>query len=439
MAGSIAFNRRRILKLSSCAPAAAWLGGCKTTRSQTAPVSPFERALSHRDALPLPAPPPPSEFEARVKNAERLLAERKWTALVITPSTNLRYFAGISWWLSERFFAWVLIPGQTPFLVVPAFERGRAEEKRDAAQTPADVVTWREHQDPADVLQQALRSRGAADGVIALDPNCPLHFASPLIAGFGPTNVVNAAPVTDALRAVKSEYELSCLTAANAITLDALRLVFAQLRPGLSSTTIGDWIKRAQRHLGGTQPWALSLVGPAAAYPHGTKEPGILDDGVGLLIDTGISVHGYQSDLTRTVLFRKEGASLANAAVDRFLAAHELVRAAQKKALDAIKPGTSPANADAVARTFLDANGYGPGDRFFTHRLGHGIGLDGHEAPYLVGNNAAPFVEGNTASCEPGVYVTGEFGIRVEDIFVVTQNGAKTLGPPQSGPFVEDV
>lgn len=441
--------RRRFIRLSSCVPAASLLGGC-ATRGTNAPSADgrapsddasrtFERALSQLTAHPPPLPPPPAAFASRRERAGALLNKHECAALVITPSTNLRYFAGFSWWLSERFLAWVLIPGQTPLLVVPAFERGRVEERLAHAQTPADVVIWREHQDPVVVLQQALQTRGVASGKLAVDPACPLRFAAALVRVFGQPQVVNAAPITDGLRSVKSEHELRCLRAANAITLDALRFVFAQLRPGLSSSTIGAWVKRAQVQLGGEHPWALSLVGPAAAFPHGTAEPGILDDGVGLLIDTGIAVHGYQSDLSRTVLFRKDGATTQTAAIDTFLSTHALVREAQARALKAIAPKVSPAHVDNIARAFLSANGFGPSDRFFTHRLGHGIGLDGHEAPYLVGGNQTPFVVGNTASCEPGVYVKGAYGIRVEDIFVVTPSGAETLGPPQTGPFVEDV
>ena len=420
---------------------------CQTMAPQSkasAPTSAFDEALAAAEQTPLPPPPNAAEFERRVQHAREQLRAQNAAALIVTPSTNLRYFTGVSWWLSERFFAWVLPVDDSPFVVVPAFELSRAEERFAATGVAVRTVCWREHEDPFALVAKTLgvENAGTANlggGNVIVDPMAPLRFASGLRRTLGRDRTQVASNIIDALRAVKSDVEIACLRAANTITLRALRLTFAHLETGMTSTEVGQRVARAQQVLGGEDPWVLSLVGAAAAFPHGTKQAHVVKPGTGILVDTGISVHGYQSDLTRTVVFGTPDDAADAPRYARFIYAHHRVREAQTLALAAIAPGVAASHVDTVARKHLEAHGYGPGDKFFTHRLGHGIGLDGHEAPYLVGNNGAPLGVGNTASCEPGVYVPGEFGVRLEDIFVVTATGAKSLVPPQRGPFVDDV
>jgi Xaa-Pro dipeptidase len=212
---------------------------------------------------------------------------------------------------------------------------------------------------------------------------------------------------------------------ACAITLHAYRAVFASLAEGLTTAQVAGWIAAAHRRLG-VRGGALVLFGPDAAHPHGTANPRPLRRGDVVLVDGGCRVHGYQSDITRTAVF---GAP----PTDRQRRVWDLVRKAQAAAFEAARPGVECQAVDAAARRVIEDGGFGPGYAFFTHRLGHGIGLDGHEWPYMVRGNRANLVAGMTFTDEPGIYIPGELGIRHEDTVAVTAEGCENLAPKWSG------
>jgi Xaa-Pro dipeptidase len=223
----------------------------------------------------------------------------------------------------------------------------------------------------------------------------------------------------------KDSHELALMRRACALTLHAYRAVFASLTEGLTVAEVSAWVAAAHRRLG-VRGGALVLFGPDAAFPHGTSKPKALARGDLVLIDGGCRVHGYESDITRTAVF---GA----APTDRQRRVWDLVRKAQAAAFEATRPGVECQAVDAAARKVIEDGGFGPGYRYFTHRLGHGIGLDGHERPYMVRGDRTKLAAGTTFTDEPGIYVPGELGIRHEDTVVVTQQGCENLAPKWSG------
>ena len=360
------------------------------------------------------------EFQGRSAHAQELMGKlaSKIGALVIGPGSSLFYFTGIRWSLSERLLALVLPASGQPILISPGFEEGRMREQM---RFPAEVRVWQEDESPTKLIASALADRGIRSGRIGIEETLPFTFYDHLRATAPGLECVSADPVTIACRAHKSPHELELMRLACEATFDVYRCVFASLKEGLSQEEIGSMVSGgfAQMKLRGG---ALVLLGASAALPHGTRQPQKLKEGDVVLIDGGCTVEGYESDVTRTGVFGPASARVA--------AAFGIVRAAQDAALDAARAGRPAGGVDDAARAVISRAGYGPGYRYFTHRLGHGIGLDGHESPYLVRGNSTLLAPGMTFSNEPGIYVPGEFGLRCEDDMVITAEGPARLLTP---------
>jgi Xaa-Pro dipeptidase len=254
----------------------------------------------------------------------------------------------------------------------------------------------------------------------------PFVFADGIGAALPAARLVSATPVTAGCRMAKDAHEVGLMRRAGLITLQAHRAVFASLREGMTQTQVARLSADAHRRLG-IAGGSLVLFGPDAAFPHGTSKPKALQAGDVVLIDGGGKLHGYASDITRTAVF---GAP----PTERQRRVFEIVRAAQQAAFRSARPGAECQAVDAAARRVIEDAGFGPGFRYFTHRLGHGVGLDGHERPYLVAGNALTLRPGMCVSNEPGIYLPGEMGIRHEDVMVVTEDGAESLTPPTGSP-----
>jgi len=282
-----------------------------------------------------------------------------------------------------------------------------------------------EDESPYALVARALADRGAATGRVGIEEAMPFAFSEGIAQALPAARLASAAPVTAGCRMAKDAHELALMRRAGAITLAAYRAVFASLAEGLTVAQVSGWVAAAHRRLG-VRGGALVLFGPDAAFPHGTSKPRPLARGDVVLVDGGGRVHGYQSDVTRTAVF---GAP----PTERQRRLWDLVRRAQVAAFEAARPGVECQAVDAAARKAIEDAGFGPGYRYFTHRLGHGIGLDGHEWPYMVRGNATRLAAGVTFTDEPGIYVPGEMGIRHEDTVVVTENGCENLAPKWSG------
>lgn len=342
----------------------------------------------------------------------------RYDALFVAPGTSLYYFTGIRWGMSERLLALVLPRTGDPIIVVPAFEEGRMREK---LQFPAEVHTWQEDQSPTKIAAAALADRGMRTGRIGVEEMAPFTFFDHLREAAPGFEYVSADAITVACRGQKSTHELELMRLACEATFDVFRAVFASVKEGMSQEDIGKLVEggfsKMSLHGG-----ALVLLGASAALPHGTIKPQRLKEGDVILIDGGCAVEGYQSDVTRTGVLGKSSEKLAHV--------FEIVRKTQDAALDAARAGRLSGTVDDAARKVITDAGYGPDYKYFTHRLGHGIGLDGHEHPYLVRGSKTVLQPGMTFSNEPGIYIPGEFGLRCEDDMVIMPDGAAQLLTP---------
>ena len=365
-----------------------------------------------------------AERERRLERARALLAENKLQALVVCTGTSLRYFTGLRWGQSERFFAWVLPVQSAPFVVCPVFEEPRVRERMESkpatlpSASTTKVYVWNEDESPYELLGKALQDAGARTGRIGLEERTQLAFADG-IAQVG-IPVVNGTPVTAGCRGIKSPAELALMQLANDVTLSVYEGTYRSLKPGMTNQQVSAMIGQAYARVGFTGD-ASCEIGPNSAVPHGTLQPQVIREGEIILLDDGCSVEGYQSDISRSLV-------LGNATAKQ-KTIFEIVHRAQAAALTAAHPGVACSAIDAAARKVLTDAGYGPGYKYLTHRLGHGIGMDGHEWPYLVGGNATPLRPGMCFSDEPGIYLPGEFGIRLEDDWHVTEDGGKLFTP----------
>jgi Xaa-Pro dipeptidase len=361
------------------------------------------------------APIGPDERKARLARAQVLLRETGLDALVMASGSSLEYFTGASWGLSERFFGAVVTREGEPGWVTPAFEKERALEQ---IKHGTDVRAWEEDRSPSDLVADLLRDRKAT-GRIGIDEAMPFAFADAIAKAMPAARLESAIPVTAGCRMVKDAREIAIMRRACEITVQAHRAVFAALREGITQSEVQALSVQAHQKLG-VKGGALVLFGADAAFPHGTTRPQPLKPGDVVLVDGGGELFGYSSDITRTLVFGKPP-------TDRQRHIWDLVRQAQEAAFRAARPGAECQAVDAAARKVLEDAGFGPDYRYLTHRLGHGIGLDGHEYPYMVRGNKTRLVPGMCFTDEPGIYVYGELGVRHEDVVFVTDDGAQNM------------
>ena len=357
------------------------------------------------------------EFHGRLLHAQKLMTELepKYDALFVAPGTALYYFTGIRWGVSERLLALVLPRTGEPIVVVPAFEEGRMRER---LQFPAEVRVWQEDESPTKIAAAALADRGIRTGRVGVEETAAFTFFDHLRSAAPGFECVSADPITMACRGRKSAHELGLMRLACEATCDVFRAVFASLKEGMSQEDIGRLVEGGFSKMG-LHGGALVLLGASAALPHGTIKPQKLKEGDVVLIDGGCAVDGYQSDVTRTGVMGKPSEKVAHV--------YQIVRKAQDTALDAARVGRLSGTVDDAARKVIAEAGYGPDYEYFTHRLGHGIGLDGHEHPYLVRGSKTVLEPGMTFSNEPGIYIPGEFGMRCEDDMVIAAEGPAWL------------
>jgi Xaa-Pro dipeptidase len=355
------------------------------------------------------------DYLARQDKAREWLDKMGIDALFVEGGTNLLYFMNINWWLSERVFGFLLSPHAETVWICPAFEKARAEEVINFGN---DIRVWEEHTDPYGLIRDYLRSIGRPDGKISIDPNAR-SFINEGMRRTGGIEVVDGSVITENTRAVKSEKEIEIMNAANRITKLAFKKGFSQLREGMTSGELSQIIRQAHTDLGASGGGS-PMFGFTAAFPHGTRQVRNLQEGDVVVVDGGCSVKGYKSDVTRSVVFGKPS--------DELKKVWETVWNAQQAAFKAIRNGTICGDVDLAARREMEKGGYGSGYEYFAHRLGHGIGMEGHEYPYLVKDNPLKMSANMTFTNEPGLYLYGKFGVRIEDSLAVTDSGCRILG-----------
>jgi Xaa-Pro dipeptidase len=373
------------------------------------------------------------ERAGRQERARQLMPANSIDAIFLMSGTSLNYFTGIRWWGGERMFAYVLPAKGKAFYICPAFEEDRAREEISHAPDGdhADIRTWQEDESPYRLVAQGLKDSGLATGKLGIEEMTRFFFADGIAHGAPQLTITSATPVTAGCRMIKSAHEVALMRLAAQVTLSAYKAVYESLHDGMTQRQVEDLIASAYDRLG--FPGEASVeVDEYTSFPHGSNTPQVIRESSIVMIDDGCTVEGYQSDITRTFVLGKVPARSG----DKMKKVFDIVHRAQSAALSAARPGVECGAIDAAARKVITDAGYGPDYKYFTHRLGHGLGMDGHEWPYLVRGNTTQLQANITTSNEPGIYIHGEFGIRLEDDMHVTENGAE-LFTPQS-PSLED-
>ena len=413
---------RRFLQSGTIATAATLVPSAVSQKPQTKceqlPPS-IAKLKSMKDrAKPISA----EERRGRQEKARQLMESSALDAILLMEGTSLTYFTGMRWWGGERLFTMVMPAKGRSFYVCPAFEEGRAREQiaKGPEGSDADVRTWQEDEDPYQRVAQGLKDRGIGSGKLGIEETVRFVFSNGIGKAAPQVNIESATPVTAGCRMIKSEHEIALMRLAAQVTLAAYEAAYRALKEGMTQEDFSHLVQAAHSQLGFAGDADVS-VGEYSALPHGSVTPQVIRDGTILLIDGGCKVEGYTSDISRTFVLGKPS--------DKMKKVFDIVHQAQSAALATAKPGVHCGDVDAAARKVIADAGYGPDYKFFTHRVGHGMGMDVHEWPYLVRGNPTPMAANMTFSDEPGIYIRGEFGVRLEDDMHITENGAELFTP----------
>ena len=403
-------NRRTFLKLS------AGLAGvtAAATHIEAAPQSVPDAIKQLKPMTDGIVPIKDDERWDRIRKAQRLMGENGIGAIFLEPGTSSFYYTGFRTWISERMIA-LIIPAKGDLAwVCPKFEEDRM---REIIRFGSDIRTWEENESPYNLVDGIFRDRGAGTGKVGIEERVRFFLFDGLRKETGGIEYVSADPITAGCRMLKSPAELALMPRANDITITAYKSAVSMLKEGMSPGDFSADCSAAHRALGASGG-ASANFGVASAYPHGSSMPQKLKEGDVILMDGGCSVEGYQSDISRTVVFGKPN--------QRQRDIWDLARRAQDAALAAANVGVTCESVDAAARKVIVDAGFGPGYKVpgLPHRTGHGIGLDGHEWTNLVGGNTTPLQPGMCFSNEPTVAIPGEFGVRHEDCMYITESGA---------------
>ena len=421
-------TRREFLGASTTAVAALAVPGTRELAAQQSEQLPASiRALTSMKGQARPITV--EERQARLDRARELLSSEKLDALLLMGGTSLRYFANMDWGGSERMLALILPATGRAFVVCPAFEKDRAGEQIDAGplKGTADVLTWEEHESPYQRVAEGLRALKITTGRLGIEETVRYVFANGAAAVLPALTLASGTPVSAGCRMIKSAHEIELMRLASAVTWKAYEAAYRALKDGMTQHDFARLVSQAHERLG--FPGGAGVqVGPYSALPHGSAKPQVIRQGTILLIDGGCQVEGYSSDLSRTFVLGK--------ATDRMKQVFEIEQRAQKVALATARPGVECQAVDAAARKVISDAGFGPDYKYFTHRVGHGMGMDGHEWPYLVRGNTLPLQAGMVFSDEPGIYIPGEFGVRLEDDMHITEGGSELF--TRTSPSLED-
>jgi len=361
-----------------------------------------------------------ADYENRIAKAQKLMIEHKIDGLFLSGSPNLTYFTNIQWGRSERIFGAILNPKERPVWICPAFESERASERIPKGDA---VRTWEEHESPFKVMGAVFKDLGSPNGRLALGPTIRSFVYYGLKKDAPNLELVNGAVITEGCRGIKTAKEIAYMDLANRITKLAYQEGFKNLTEGMTTRALSGSISTAHRQMGARGSGGPQF-GPNSAFPHGSSVSRNLHEGDIIMVDGGCNIEGFQSDVTRTIVFGQP--------TDKQRRVWDIVKKAQSEALKAVRPGVACEDIDRAARKVVEDAGFGPDYKYFGHRVGHGIGMQGHEYPYLVRGNTLKLQPGMTFSDEPGIYIYGEFGVRIEDCFVVTEDGGLILGGMES-------
>ena len=356
------------------------------------------------------------ERKKRVNKAQKIMKKNNIDALLMEAGSALIYFTGVKWRRSERFTG-VVIPREGDLVfVTPYFEEPTI---RESMAFDAEVRTWHEHENPFKMVADILKDKSIKNGKLAIEETTRHFIVNGIEKASNKYELISGNDITRGCRMYKSEAEINLMQIANNITMNAYRYVYQNIELGMSPQEISFMMSEKTRELGGTPKFSAVLLNEASAYPHGTKQPQRLKkDGI-ILMDSGCSVHDYQSDISRTWIF--------GSPTKKQRQVWSTAKRGQELALETAQIGVPAGNIDDVVRKFYETQGYGPDYKTpgLSHRLGHGIGIDGHEPINFVRGEKTPLAKGMCFSNEPGIYIFGEFGVRLEDCLYMTDDGPR--------------
>lgn len=401
-------RRRHFLQVSTLAGLAAVAG----TPRLSLGASRITPGPDEPDDNQLPPALGPEVFRRRVQSAQALMRRRRMDVLFTEPATNFEYLTGARFGRSERLIALLVPRTGDPAIVAPAFE---VERVRRATHLK-NVIGWEEAEDPFAKVAAAVGRMPRRSRRIGIEASTRYHVFYALGQALPDWIGLPAEPVLGPLRIKKSPAEVAMIRRGVEITEAAIAATFARLDTGMTDRDVARVLSEEMRNRG-AEGGGLVQFGPTSALPHGGTEGRRLELGMPVLIDAGCQVHSYTSDITRMHFF-------GSAPPAKYVEVYNTVLGAQTAAVELAHPGVECQALDRVARQVIEQAGYGP---FFTHRLGHGIGLDGHEPPYLVEGNELTLEPGMTFTIEPGIYLPAEWGVRIEDDFVVLEDGLQSI------------
>jgi len=405
-------TRRGLLGAAALLPLANMASVIRAAEPDLADLRDLTAGLKPIDAV---------ERADRLRRAQALMQRNGIGAVVIEPGSSLIYFTGVVWWRSERLTAAIIPAEGEPCIVTPFFEEPSV---RETLAIPAEVRVWQEDQNPLAVVAGFLRDRKLAGRPVGIEETARFFAFDGLAHELPESKLVSGNPIVRGCRLLKTPAELALMQAASDVTIAAYRWVHPRVEKGMTGPDIGALMVAATRKLGGKSDDAMVLLGEASAYPHGSHEVHRVADGQVVLMDCGCTVQGYHSDISRTWVHG--GASAAQRKV------WDQVAQGQRIAMAAAKIGAPAGSVDDAVRAAYVKWGYGPGYNLpgLSHRTGHGIGMDGHEPVNLVHGETTPLAAGMCFSNEPGIYIPGQYGIRLEDCFYMTAEGPRWFSTP---------
>ncbi|WP_314373720.1 Xaa-Pro peptidase family protein [Sphingomonas paucimobilis] len=374
-----------------------------------------------RNITPGAVPIDAAERARRLSRAQALMKANGIGAILIEPGSTMIYFTGVRWGRSERLTAAILPVEGEPCIVTPFFEEPSV---RETLAVPAEVRVWQEDQNPLAVVAGYLRDRKLASRPVGIEETARFFAFDGLQKALPGARLVSANPVVRGCRMVKTPAEIALMQVATDVTMAAYRWLHPRVEAGMTGADIGALMSAATRKLGGNPEFSMALIGEASAYPHGSKQVHRVADGQVVLMDCGCTVQGYQSDVSRSWVHGR--------ATTEQRKVWDTVAKGQQVARAAARIGAPAGSIDDAVRRFYEREGYGPDYRLpgLSHRTGHGIGMDGHEPVNLVRGEATPLASGMCFSNEPGLYLPGKFGIRLEDCFHMADSGPVWFSKP---------
>jgi Xaa-Pro dipeptidase len=405
-------GRRDLLKMGAASAGLAAFAPTRLLAQEAAP----SLARMTGDVVPIAR----EEYLARIDQARRLMAEAGIGALMIEPGASMTYFTGVQWWRSERLTATILPREGEAAIVTPHFEEPSV---RESLKIPAEIRVWNEHENPLGLVAGILRDRRVT-APVGIEETVRFFAVDGLRRAMPGVEIRPGAAVVRGCRMIKSAHEIALMQKASDITIAAYRHTAPRIARGMIPADIGAIMNGATRALGGNPEFALVLLGEASAYPHGSGQPQAVRDGEVVLMDCGCTVEGYQSDISRTFVFGE-----ATAEQRRIW---DQVHRGQQMAFEVAQLGRAAGSVDDAVRSAYERWGYGPGYRLpgLSHRTGHGIGMDGHEPVNFVHGETTLLAPGMCFSDEPGIYLPGKFGVRLEDCLHMTATGPAWFSTP---------